>query len=107
MSTRAPSACVMFEAMAGCSRKFLTLRVSYIREESAPSHIENIIIYLASAFQNALFFITAIFFRDRPQEAAAGFSAQVSHRDSARIVGFQEGGGMQDSEQSNVSGLHE
>ena len=45
-----------------------------------------------------------------PQEAAAGFSAQVSHhfqQESARIVGFQEGGSMQDSEQSNMSGLHE
>jgi hypothetical protein len=48
--------------------------------------------------------------RMHPQEAAAGFSTQVSHRfqrESARIVGFQEGGGMRDSEQSNVSGLRE
>jgi len=48
--------------------------------------------------------------RMHPQDAAAGFSAHVSHRfqrESARILGFQEGGGMRDSEQSNVSGLHE
>ena len=44
-----------------------------------------------------------------PQEVAAGSSAQASHhfpQESARTIGFQEGGGMQDSEQSNVSELH-
>jgi hypothetical protein len=38
--------------------------------------------------------------RIHPQETAAGFSAQVSHRfqrESIRIVGFQEGGGMRAS----------
>jgi hypothetical protein len=44
------------------------------------------------------------------QETAAVFSAQASHhflQESARIIGFQEGGSTQDSEQSNVSGLNE
>src|SRR6267154_5770752 len=49
--------------------------------------------------------------RMHPQEAADSFSAQVYYRfrrESGRIVGFQEGGGMRGhSEQSNVSGLHE
>ena len=45
-----------------------------------------------------------------PQDAAADFAAQVSRRFQQEVVrkfGFQEGGDRQDSEQSNVSGLHE
>jgi hypothetical protein len=71
-STRALSACVIFEAIARGSRKFLILwGPSQGRGERVPFPYLNILANLARACQKALFFMIAIFFLDRSRADAS------------------------------------